>query len=98
MDRSTVYFSTLFIILAATAWKLSQSKLEWISAAASRIPLHIPFSNDQHNQSTSDDWNILYHLGGNGPWIRKTDNVMPGGIDVPAGCRVDQVHMVGPHT
>ena len=40
------------------------------------------------------DWNILYHLGGNGPWIEKVDGVAHGGIGVPEGCRVEQVHMV----
>lgn len=40
-------------------------------------------------------WNLLYHLGGNGPWIEKVDGVVKGGIGVPEGCRVEQVHMVG---
>lgn len=39
-------------------------------------------------------WNILYHLGGNGPWIEKVEGVVKGGIGVPEGCRVEQVHMV----
>jgi len=39
-------------------------------------------------------WNLLYHLGGNGPWIEKVDGVVKGGIGVPE-CRVEQVHMVG---
>lgn len=42
-------------------------------------------------------WNLFYHLGGNGPWIEKTDakygtyneNGKP-----PPGCVVDQVHLV----
>ena len=41
------------------------------------------------------DWNILYHLGGNGPWIPKVDGVVEGGIDVPQGCNIEQIHMVG---
>lgn len=40
------------------------------------------------------NWNILYHLGGNGPWIPKVDDVVEGGIEVPRGCEVDMVHMV----
>jgi acid phosphatase len=40
------------------------------------------------------DWNILYHLGGNGPWVEKVDNVVEGGLAPPAGCKVEQVHMV----
>lgn len=40
-------------------------------------------------------WNILYHLGGNGPWIEKIDGVMEGGLRLPEGCEVDMAHMVG---
>lgn len=45
--------------------------------------------------TSTKDWNILYHLGGNGPWVEKVHNVVEGGIAVPASCRVEQVHMVG---
>lgn len=44
----------------------------------------------------ADEWNLLYHLGGNGPWVEKVDGVVEGGIQVPAGCKVDMVHMVCP--
>ena len=44
--------------------------------------------------NTTNDWNILYHLGGNGPWISKVDGVVEGGLAPPEGCRVEQVHMV----
>lgn len=44
----------------------------------------------------ADGWDLLYHLGGNGPWIEKVDGVVEGGIQVPAGCKVDMVHMVCP--
>lgn len=44
-----------------------------------------------------DDWNLFYHLGGNGPWIPKV-NAEFGTYDKdgkpPEGCVVDQVHMV----
>lgn len=39
-------------------------------------------------------WNILHHLGGNGPWIEKTDGMADEDIAPPEGCLVDQVHMV----
>ena len=39
-------------------------------------------------------WNLLYHLGGNGPWIEKIDGVIAEGIGPPKGCLVEQVHMV----
>jgi len=45
----------------------------------------------------TSDWDILQHLGGNGPWIQKTSNVVPGGIAVPEGCIVEQVHMMSRH-
>jgi acid phosphatase len=44
--------------------------------------------------SIKKGWNLLYHLGGNGPWIEKVDGVVDGGIGVPEGCNVEQVHMV----
>jgi hypothetical protein len=40
------------------------------------------------------DWNILYHLGGNGPWVEKVVDIVDGGIAPPEGCEVVQVHMV----
>lgn len=40
------------------------------------------------------DWNILYHLGGNGPWIEKVDGNDSDGIKPPDGCAVEQVHLV----
>lgn len=46
----------------------------------------------------ANEWNLLYHLGGNGPWIEKIDGVVEGGIQVPMGCKVDMVHMVGSRT
>lgn len=45
-------------------------------------------------RALSREWNLLYHLGGNGPWIEKIDRVVQGGIGVPDGCVVEQVHMV----
>ncbi|KAL2830265.1 histidine phosphatase superfamily [Aspergillus cavernicola] len=60
-----------------------------------------PSRNVLHPESTgvkSDGWNIHYHLGGYGPWIEKLDG--PGdipGIEAPAGCRIDQVHMMARH-
>ena len=45
----------------------------------------------------ADDWNLFYHLGGNGPWVPKV-NAAFGTYDEdgkpPEGCVVDQVHMV----
>ncbi|KAJ4313460.1 hypothetical protein N0V94_006947 [Neodidymelliopsis sp. IMI 364377] len=35
--------------------------------------------------ATIKDWNILYHLGGNGPWVEKVVDVVESGIAVPEG-------------
>ncbi|KAK7536406.1 3-phytase B precursor [Phyllosticta citribraziliensis] len=43
------------------------------------------------------DWNIFYHLGGNGPWVEKVDGVVQGAVVVPDGCEVEQVHMMSRH-
>jgi len=45
--------------------------------------------------NTERQWNIFYHMGGNSPWIPKLRDTENGGIKPPAGCHVDQVHMVG---
>lgn len=40
-------------------------------------------------------WNILHHLGGNGPWIEKSTGTdeLPT-LAPPEGCTIDQVHLV----
>jgi acid phosphatase len=56
-----------------------------------------PSLNHLHERSSplkDDGWNLHYHLGGYGPWVEKLDGLVQG-IEVPTGCRVDQVHMVG---
>ena len=46
--------------------------------------------------SAKEEWDVLRHMGGNSPWIQKTEGIVNGSsIDVLPGCRVDQVHMVG---
>lgn len=42
-------------------------------------------------------WNVLYHVGGNGPWIEKVDGVVDEGIEPPNGCSIEQIHMVSAH-
>ncbi|KAK7513796.1 histidine phosphatase superfamily [Phyllosticta citriasiana] len=51
----------------------------------------------QGGSDITQDWNVLYHLGGNGPWVEKVDGVAHGGIAVPDGCAVEQVHMMSRH-
>ena len=47
--------------------------------------------------ATTKDWNILYHLGGNGPWVEKVIDIVDTGIAVPDACQVEQVHMMARH-
>lgn len=55
--------------------------------------LSLPFSMSR--DAVPHAWDQLYHLGGNSPWVLKVNGTLDTGLDVPAGCRVDQVHMVG---
>jgi hypothetical protein len=93
MERSKIYLAAIFAILAAAVWAVSQPQNQWLSDAARHIQSPLSFLANDH--PTDAQWDILQHLGGDGPWIQKTDNVLNHSIDVPEGCRVDQVHMVG---
>lgn len=57
-------------------------------------PQRVDGEHKQGAGATTRDWNVLYHLGGNGPWVEKVVDVVEGGIKVPEGCVVEQVHMV----
>ncbi|KAH7116913.1 3-phytase B precursor [Dendryphion nanum] len=59
--------------------------------------LNLKGAGKESASAVTKDWNILYHLGGNGPWIEKIDDVLEGGIGVPEGCIVEQVHMMSRH-
>jgi acid phosphatase len=50
-------------------------------------------SNYNPSVPESDGWNLYYHLGGYGPWIEKLDGPTQD-IKPPAGCHVEQAHMV----
>lgn len=53
-----------------------------------------PTTQQDHEE---DDWNLFYHLGGNGPWIEKVDaryGTYEKDGTAPPGCVIDQVHMV----
>ncbi|KAF1978005.1 phosphoglycerate mutase-like protein [Bimuria novae-zelandiae CBS 107.79] len=60
-------------------------------------PKHSKHGVGQRASAVTQNWNILYHLGGNGPWVEKVDDVVEGGIGVPEGCNVEQVHMMSRH-
>ena len=42
----------------------------------------------------NSEWNLFYHLGGNGPWIPKADGHGDVNDPLPDGCVIDQVHLV----
>ncbi|KAK1812053.1 hypothetical protein LTR12_013555 [Friedmanniomyces endolithicus] len=54
-----------------------------------------PCDQPEGSKTAPDDdtWDIRYHLGSNSPWIPKVSGTVDGGIEPPAGCVVDQVHM-----
>ena len=45
-------------------------------------------------QTDANDWNLFYHLGGNGPWIPRAS---AGDESLPFDCVVDQAHMISRH-
>ncbi|KAJ6122116.1 hypothetical protein N7512_004581 [Penicillium capsulatum] len=47
--------------------------------------------------SSRKGWNLLHHLGGNGPWIEKADETVASSLAPPEGCSVDQVHLMSRH-
>lgn len=55
------------------------------------------FERSQGAGATTKDWNVLYHLGGNGPWVEKVIDIVDSGIAIPNGCEVEQVHMMARH-
>ncbi|KAF7595014.1 acid phosphatase pho5 [Aspergillus hancockii] len=59
-----------------------------------------PFQSPSHQArigSYDNDWNLLYHLGGNGPWVEKIDGPNARGVDPPNRCTIDQLHMISRH-
>ncbi|KAJ6041074.1 hypothetical protein N7499_001252 [Penicillium canescens] len=49
------------------------------------------------SQTSGKEWNILYHLGGNGPWIENIHEGAASSPETPEGCSIDQVHMISRH-
>lgn len=81
---------------------------EWLEHKNADKPYHSSWSSWWHPQRSNgtlaehklgaggltQDWNILYHLGGNGPWVEKVIDVVDDGVAPPESCEVVQVHMV----
>ncbi|KAI5809992.1 histidine phosphatase superfamily [Peziza echinospora] len=90
---------TLTFLCASSILCFAASVLFLISPEAfltySLSPLGIYEKTTGH--APSKGWNLLYHLGGNSPWIPKIDGIVDGGIDPPKGCTVDMVHMMSRH-
>jgi len=78
-------YSHEVVAYAYTSYFLAWLQSRWHPAAGG-LPVRT---------GVTEPWNQLYHLGGNSPWIQKVDGVVNGSLDVPTGCRIDQVHMVG---
>ncbi|KAF2722167.1 phosphoglycerate mutase-like protein [Polychaeton citri CBS 116435] len=49
------------------------------------------------NVTAHTEWDVVRHLGGNSPWIRKTENILSHDTETPQGCILDQVHMMSRH-
>ncbi|CAG8322361.1 unnamed protein product [Penicillium nalgiovense] len=43
------------------------------------------------------EWNVLHHLGGNGPWIENAGEGAASNLAPPDGCSLDQVHLLSRH-
>lgn len=95
--------SIVFLLNPQSSYSLPNSLQDLQAVLPSYIQTHHRgwWSSEPDYQAASssrvgkDGWNLLYHLGGNGPWVEKVDGVVEGGIQVPGGCEVDMVHMVG---
>ncbi|ETN40734.1 uncharacterized protein HMPREF1541_05014 [Cyphellophora europaea CBS 101466] len=80
-----------YIVLAVSFLFLLGDRLfQLLSLASSAVPSP-PTSEEAHN------WNLFYHLGGNGPWIPKHTRGGTPDDALPDGCMVDQVHMMSRH-
>lgn len=90
----------IFIAAAAVGINIGlQQEYPWVALLQNR--LNVITSKWMHTQilvtntTTDEDWNILYHLGGNGPWVPKVDGPLGDELSVPEDCMIEQVHMVG---
>lgn len=86
------------IVLIAAIYVALSEQSQWFTS----LKFYLENIRTFHDQSVhtaigapQKDWNLLYHLGGNGPWLPKLDGVVEGGYSPPENCRVDQVHVVG---
>lgn len=85
-SRAYLVLTSSFVCFAvALLFLLSPQSFPFFSA---------PRLKDCAKIGANDKWSLFYHLGGNGPWIPRVDDVVEGGIDAPEGCKIDMIHMV----
>ncbi|TGZ82846.1 phosphoglycerate mutase-like protein [Ascodesmis nigricans] len=98
--------STMLVLLSTVVFLLNPSSaLSWALGSPQQVLAPAPDpgayggTSDCHcdDKGRQGQWNILYHLGGNSPWIQKIDDVVEGGFDPPKGCAVDMIHMMSRH-
>lgn len=90
-------YVALSVVLISTSIEALPTSLSisWLFHAA-----YYAWSSGQaalHRKWTSHerpDWNMLYHLGGTGPWVQRIDGRGSESVVPPAGCQVEQTHLV----
>ena len=93
----------LGLVSLALPWLLTSAPFSWLGVDLDLLCSNFLFKSlgqklcEPHSAVTEEDWDHFYHLGGNGPWIQKT-NAQFGAWEEegqpPDGCVVDQVHIV----
>jgi len=92
-------FFPIFIAVAAAGIYLGlQQEFPWVALVHNHLDAIMNTWTHSENlvnrNTTQEDWNILYHLGGNGPWIPKVEGPFGDELSVPQGCKIEQVHVV----
>jgi hypothetical protein len=86
-------------VAAATIYVGLQQEYPWVTTINEYLGVITSQWTHPHilvtNTTTHEEWNILYHLGGNGPWVPKVDGPFGDDLSIPEGCKIEQVHMVG---
>ena len=104
MARNLTKLLVLVAITAIVCGYANQIKHRFCNANLQNAPVALPIFGFSALQNTicsetnflpeSNSWNLSYHQGGNGPWIPKVKGIIKDDLTLPAGCKVDQVHMV----
>ena len=92
MSTSAFLVATVLCILGSLLFLASSGDLFPIYPLSfKKFP---PFLTKSNASITERPWDLLYHLGGNGPWVQKIDDIVEGGLAVPTGCELDMIHLV----